>query len=100
MSAKIENSTSQITQVEETEITELLENIKIYPNPSTGLFYFISNDKTQVQISVYNSNGSLIIHDNIVSNKWVIDLSDQPSGIYVLKVFSNNKTLTIKLIKQ
>ncbi|MGQ1948816.1 T9SS type A sorting domain-containing protein [Geofilum sp. OHC36d9] len=99
-SAKIENSTSQITQVEETEITELLENIKIYPNPSTGLFYFISNDETQVQISVYNSNGSLIIHDNIVSNKWVIDLSDQPSGIYVLKVFSNNKMLTNKLIKQ
>jgi len=99
-SAKIENSTSQITQVEEKENTELLENIKIYPNPSTGLFYFISSEETQVQISIYNSNGSLIIHDNIVSNKWVIDLSDQPSGIYVLKVFSNNKTLTNKLIKQ
>jgi hypothetical protein len=99
-SAKIENSTSQITQVEKKENTELLKNIKIYPNPSTGLFYFISSDETQVQISIYNSNGSLIIHDNIVSNKWVIDLSDQPSGIYVLKVFSNNKTLTNKLIKQ
>lgn len=99
-SAKIENSTSQITQVEEKQNTELLENIKIYPNPSTGLFYFISSEETQVQISIYNSNGSLIIHDNIVSNKWVIDLSDQPSGIYVLKVFSNNKTLTNKLIKQ
>ncbi len=99
-SAKFENTTSQITQVEETENTELIENISIYPNPSTGLFYFINKEEAHVQVSVYNSNGKLIIHDNIVSNRWVIDLSDQPSGIYILKVFSNNKTLTNKLIKQ
>ncbi len=99
-STEIDNSTLQINQVEETENLELSENISIYPNPSTGLFYFINNNETDVQITVYNTNSSIIIHDEILTNKCLIDLSDQPSGIYVLKLFSNNNVLTYKLIKK
>lgn len=99
-SAEVINSSSQVNLIEDSENIELNEVISVFPNPSTGLFYFLNKNDTELKINVYNSSGSLIITEKVTSNRWVIDISNQPSGVYFLKLFSNDKSTTKKLIKK
>jgi hypothetical protein len=99
-SVKVESISFQVDSIKTSINKELFEDLLIYPNPSTGLFYFINRHDVPINVSVYNSNGILLIHDIIYSSKWVIDLSSQPAGFYFLQFFTNNKTITKKLTKQ
>jgi uncharacterized repeat protein (TIGR01451 family) len=65
-------------------------NILIYPNPSTGLF----NLSATVNVEVYNIIGELISTTN---NTKTIDLSNEPNGIYFVKL---NGITTKKIIKK
>lgn len=76
----------------------LLDNVSVYPNPSTGVFYLSNGGEGDVQVFVYNSKGEIIINNSVNSTKSLIDLSDQPSGIYILRLFQGQKTFSKKLI--
>jgi hypothetical protein len=65
----------------------------IYPNPTTGLFTVMSDENQTFE--VYNSMGQKIIKTSS-DKKIVIDLSDQPSGIYILKAGKTTK----KIVKE
>jgi hypothetical protein len=68
--------------------------IKVYPNPGTGLF-FISNVSSKDNVSLYNLSGSLIMKINVDANNksgW-FDISDLSPGLYILRV--NDKVLKI-----
>jgi len=99
-SAEVGNSSSQVNLNEDSKNLEFFEDISVFPNPSSGLFYFLNKNDTELKINVYNSSGSLIISEKVTSNRWVIDISNQPTCIYFLKLFSNHKSVTKKLIKQ
>lgn len=79
------------------------KDFKIYPNPSTGLFYLQKVDETKdksQQIQVYDINGKLLLNEEIYGNRWIIDLRDQPSGTYFVKSTSVNNCVTQKMIKK
>jgi hypothetical protein len=65
-------------------------NILIYPNPSTGLF----NLSAKANLEIYNIIGELI---STINNTETIDLSNEPNGIYFVKL---NGTTVKKLIKK
>ncbi len=66
-----------------------------YPNPSTGLFY-LGNRTAIQQWSVYNLLGQRL--QSGTTN--VLDLSNQPDGMYLLTVeFGNSVGRTVKLVK-
>jgi hypothetical protein len=73
----------------------------VYPNPSSGKF-FVSIDNTVKEVQVYNAIGQVIYDQNLQDNggsAMQIDLSTQPSGIYMLKLLqANQNTLVKKLI--
>ncbi len=79
-------------------------NLKIYPNPTNdkftihieGLKSFVIN----CNLSITNALGELIFKSEIKSEKSVIDLSGQPSGIYVICINSGEKVFHQKLIKK
>lgn len=71
--------------------------IKISPNPSTGIFNL--DFQEQFNFQVYDLFGKLVLEGN-GSGQTSIDLTDQPSGIYLLKVDSENGTSSIRLAKQ
>jgi uncharacterized repeat protein (TIGR01451 family) len=54
-------------------------NLKIYPNPSIGIFTI----STKANIEVYNIVGDLILSDN---NATSIDLTAAPKGMYFVKL--------------
>lgn len=74
--------------------------IVVFPNPATGLFYVtFSGKKSDGHLSVYNVIGEKV-YDGVVErqNDMAIDLSDQPDGIYFLKIRTEDGYITRKII--
>lgn len=66
--------------------------VKVYPNPSNGIFTvaFSEMNASQVSVSVYNVHGQEVLNE--VSDQTVgnfatnMDISNQPEGTYLLKI--------------
>lgn len=68
--------------------------MSLYPNPVISNFTITAISPLET-ITIYNSVGQLIMQQNTKANNIQIDLSQQPIGIYFLKVQNQN----IKIIK-
>ena len=85
-----------------TECNETSNNLMIYPNASTGIFYVmlpteISTEK--VSVSVLNMLGQEVYNGAFENmQKLSIDLSGQPSAVYMLKITGGGKAYTDKLM--
>ena len=75
--------------------TELSGNIDFYPNPAKTHVKF-ANTTGQVHVGVYNLSGQLLRNEQLSSSS-VLNISDLPAGIYMLKVRDANQTKTFKL---
>jgi len=78
-------------------------NISVYPNPSEGIFNFeLKRTFSNVNVSVYNLFGQSILDKELNSTDTIsLDLSDKPTGVYFVKIESNNTLLDIvKLVKK
>lgn len=82
-------TTTNITQTEKTN------TFNLYPNPSEGVYNIDFNDSNPHLIGVYNVAGKLI-HTATVSSKNKIDLTNQPKGLYLLKIDNNTRNTLIK----
>ncbi len=75
--------------------------IEVYPNPSWGIFNLVLNIKSETsEIMVYNLSGELVLKYSSEAYQEILDLSDMPEGIYILKVINESTTFTRKLIKE
>lgn len=75
---------------------------KIFPNPSTGIFFIELNKIENVFIEVNSWDGKLIFSFYSNSPISVIDLTNKPKGIYFISLTytSNNKKSLMKIINQ
>jgi hypothetical protein len=73
------------------------KNIKIYPNPGNGIFNFEAERNQSMQncrIEVYNILGKKIYPKLSITNfPFSIDISNQPTGIYLYRLLSENGKL-------
>jgi hypothetical protein len=72
-------------------------DISVTPNPSTGIFQL--NLQQRFGYQVYDLFGKLVDEGNS-SGQSTINLSSQPSGIYLLKVGAEQGSSVQKLVKQ
>jgi len=77
-------------------INTLNNNINIYPNPANNIINF-SNIDNIVYIKIIDLTGKIIIEDSSGNNK--INLSELNSGIYFIKINTNNGIYSSKIIK-
>lgn len=63
----------------------------IYPNPSGGLF-FVTTTTLIKRVIVYNSMGKQIPNIKVINA--AIDLSDQPDGVYLIKLFDEHNSVS------
>lgn len=85
------------------EYNVLDNSIKVYPNPSNGIFTLNNTGNiTLIQASVYDINGRIIktVKLNNNSKSQQLDLTGVASGMYFMKVKSSNAEKVIKLIKE
>jgi hypothetical protein len=73
-------------------------NIKIYPNPSRGMFTIESDLPTTFQ--VYNLNGQVILTGSTGVGGDQLNLTGVAEGLYFVKIAIGEETITLKLIKQ
>lgn len=75
----------------ETIIKPSLENIKLFPNPTAGLFHLQTEleEPQDIQLAIYNVLGELVFYKNIdrvLNLAEVIDLSDFANGTYWVRI--------------
>ncbi|AZQ43575.1 T9SS type A sorting domain-containing protein [Nonlabens ponticola] len=73
-------------------------DIFVFPNPSSGRYFVVSEEPTTYEI--FNLNGQLIVEGSTNDLNDVIDISYAAKGIYIARVKNAGNTIVRKLIKQ
>ncbi|MCX6171791.1 MAG: T9SS type A sorting domain-containing protein [Flavobacterium sp.] len=70
----------------------------VYPNPTTNVLNVANNDVSQTlsRLEIISLDGRLLMEQNTSQ----IMVASLPQGLYFCKITSNNKTQTIKFLKQ
>ncbi|PLX19958.1 MAG: hypothetical protein C0599_09945 [Salinivirgaceae bacterium] len=101
-----ESATDQVT-VADADVNETvniqyvsingIENIQftVYPNPGNGLFNIEADGV--YQMVVFNAIGN-IVKTSIINGKSILDITNEPKGVYFIKLFSNEQTKTQRII--
>ena len=82
-----------------TDSFEVKNNLKIYPNPTTGNVTIELNNLNNANLQVSDINGRILLNQKL-DNTTVIDVSGFPSATYLFKVNSDQGTATSKVIKK
>jgi bacillolysin len=80
-----------------------LENISVYPNPSTGVFNISLGNVKPSSIEVYDIMGKIIVtKSNVITtnNQTTLDLSSAAQGIYFIKIIEDNQQIVKRILKQ
>ncbi|WP_149303961.1 T9SS type A sorting domain-containing protein [Pareuzebyella sediminis] len=74
-----------------------IEGFKLYPNPVTeGKVFIRTMDNSPKQIAIYDVLGTQVLDTKL--NGVELFLNNLDAGVYVLRVYQNNKVATRKLI--
>ena len=77
---------------------------QIVPNPSNGLFNILvgNSNQKELKLELYSNLGQLILEETITDRNinYQIDLSNFPSGVYLLRSNLDNESSIHKLIKE
>ena len=92
---KIFNFLNNTTGINETDLNN---SIGIFPNPTTSVIN-ISTSLTNFELKVFDINGQLVLNDR---NRHTIDVSNFPTGLYVIRLQNLNSmtTITKKFIRE
>ena len=74
---------------------KLIRNIQAFPNPSTGIVNVMLplSYENEFKLEVFNLLGEMVVSRTIAAGSdtlITIDLSSEPSGVFFLKIISNN----------
>jgi hypothetical protein len=79
-----------------------MENIAIHPNPSKGIFNVSLGTITPKAILVYDIIGKIVYSKSEFENNQsntLFDISEVSAGVYFVKIISENKSVTRRIIK-
>lgn len=88
----------QVNKCTGISVNENDQDLKVLPNPGTGLFTLRSS--VNLNYVVLNNMGELILRSEIKEGKSSIDLSAYADGVYYIKCFSSGGTKVLKLLKE
>jgi len=81
---------------------ELQQDFSIYPNPFKDKIYILFNDLPfSYSISIYNLKGEKVLETYNQSDKsFAINTSGLNSGVYILNIINQKKSISYKIIKK
>ena len=77
----------------------VLETV-VYPNPAGEVLYVTVSGKDNFEYRIYSLSGAMVMSGLSQDTRATLDVSALPSGVYLLKVTSDNSVFTGKIIKQ
>lgn len=78
--------------------SDFSNSVKIFPNPSNGIFTITFSSQEKYKIIITNTLGESVLETKTLSAAIRIDLTNQSNGIYFLQISSNDKSITKKVI--
>ncbi len=78
---------------------EIIAGFSMYPNPVENTLHLTSVDKIDT-INIYNMLGQEVLQSAPSSNNFDVDMSNFPSGAYIVKILTNNQIASYHLIKE
>ncbi|AWM14120.1 hypothetical protein DI487_09845 [Flavobacterium sediminis] len=78
------------------------KEVTIYPNPFRNeiIVDLLHITTTGTSLEIYDSNGRLLKDQKLSTTQNRIDMHDLPSGLYLFRIISDERTWTQKVIKQ
>ena len=74
-----------------------IDGFKLYPNPVTNSRVYITTTENRPKnISIFDVLGTKVLESKLIGKE--LNLSSLDSGVYLLRVYENNKVATRKLI--
>ena len=81
--------------------TTTVEELKVVPNPTKGIFNINWDASSTFNIEVYNQFGARVLAKQNLNNSTAIDISNQASGVYLIKILSDEgDVMTKKIVKK
>jgi parallel beta-helix repeat protein len=74
--------------------------LNVYPNPSNGEFMITLEKMKLTSVEIYNGIGERIFSKQINDTKFLIDLKEQPVGVYFVHVIGSERNYVKKVIIQ
>ena len=74
------------------DVLEIMNDlIKVYPNPSNGIFNVNLISKSDISLNIFDLSGRLVSSNKLKNIKNIeVDISDKLSGTYILKLIIND----------
>ncbi len=71
--------------------------VVVYPNPATDQLTILNLNGGE--LTVLSMNGSELIKQKVTQSKAIIDISQLPAGVYILRVLNNDNAAIVKFTK-
>jgi uncharacterized delta-60 repeat protein len=77
-------------------------DVIIYPNPSSGKYYFkaVNNNSLLLEVEVRNSLGQIVFAKTDFTFSDVVDLGNKGQGIYLIQIKNGSKVQSFKVLQQ
>ncbi|MFK8044308.1 MAG: S8 family serine peptidase [Crocinitomicaceae bacterium] len=73
-------------------------DFKLFPNPSTGVIYYETDESEISKISVVDVNGKVVYSKTTYDGNGTIDLSHVSTGFYFVKILMANESIVKKIL--
>jgi len=83
------------------ELTEAAPNLKIYPNPSTGILnysWFGINDAKKITLNIFEASARQVLSEIRPSHNGQIDIQFLSEGFYIIEFGLGSKVERLSLL--
>jgi hypothetical protein len=87
---------SYIDTTTDTYAPDLANKVKVFPSPASDKIYLSATELEIISFEIYTPNGELI---KKIEHESEISVKELPSGIYLLKIFSNEGLILKRISK-
>ncbi|UPT69756.1 MAG: S8 family serine peptidase [Flavobacterium sp. JAD_PAG50586_2] len=89
------------SSIQDNEISKINKAV-LYPNPNKGMFSIMlsQNDVKNLEVTVFDVIGKPVYQTKVNQNEFQLNVSNLPTGMYLVKLSSNSINETLKFIKE
>jgi O-glycosyl hydrolase len=73
------------------EETKAINDLEVYPNPATDYIHIVIPDNNVKTLAITDVTGRIVLEESITSDQLTVNVSELPSGIYIIIAKGDDK---------